>query len=90
MKQSLPEMWRQSPPWFALLVVVGLFVAYIDRQEQRVIDRMKRTETLSISNIAAFEKLQSESTMAIKELNVILRDQTTHFDRLTRLIERND
>ena len=75
LKESLPGMFRQSPPWFALLVVVGGFLAYLDRQEGRVIDREKRAESLSSLRIDTCHQVQTEATRAISELNKVMKEQ---------------
>lgn len=86
-KENLPDMWKASPPWFALLAVVVLFLFYLDRQEQRVIEREKRAEKLSEMRIETCHLVQVKSTKAIEDLNAILREQIRALDRLTLITE---
>jgi len=87
LKESLPSMFKASPPWFALLLVVGGFLAYLDRQESRVIDREKRMDAVSELRIANCHGVQAASTAAIKELNRVLLDQVKTLYKLQVTIE---
>ena len=86
-KKSLPAMWKSSPPWFALLAVVTMFLFYLDRQESRVIQREQRMEALSSLRIETCHAIQEQSTTAIKELNEVLREQVQTMYKLQILIE---
>jgi len=86
-KESLPNMFKASPPWFALLMVVGGFLAYLDRQEGRIIDREKRAETIDNLRIENCHKVQAESTAVIKELNATLMEQVKTLYKLQVKIE---
>ena len=87
-KKALPDMWRNSPPWFALMAVVVLFLVYLDRQEERAINRERRLETLSDLRIKQCHDIQQKSTQAIEKLNATLSQQVVSLDRLKVIIER--
>jgi len=86
-KESLPEMWRNSPPWFALMAVVVLFLFYLDRQENRAIEREKRFEVVSSLRIQTCHDVQAKSTQAIENLNIVLNQQIIALDRLRAIID---
>lgn len=87
LKEALPDMWRSSPPWFALLAVIVLFLLYLDRQESRVIEREKRAEALSSFRIETCHAVQAESTDAIKRLNEVLSEQVVALELLKATLE---
>lgn len=86
-KEALPDMWRNSPPWFALMAVVVLFLFYLDRQETRAVEREKRAETLANFRINTCHTVQAEATEAIRELAKTLTEQSIAMDRLKAVIE---
>lgn len=83
-------MFRASPPWFALLMVVAGFLAYLDRQEGRVIEREERMDAVSELRIDTCHDVQAQSTAAIKELNRVLLEQVKTLYKLQVTIEQND
>lgn len=87
LKKALPDMWRNSPPWFALMAVVVLFLVYLDRQETRTVAREQRAEMLSALRIDTCHAVQAEATEAIRNLTTVLQEQAITLERLKAVIE---
>ena len=87
LKKALPDMWRNSPPWFALMAVVVLFLVYLDRQETRTVAREQRAEMLSALRIETCHEVQAQATEAINSLTKVLHEQAITLDRLKAVIE---
>lgn len=88
LKEALPEMWKASPPWFAMILVVCIFIYYQDRQANRVLESQKAMQAVSDLRIQAFQDVQEQSTEAMKTLSTTLQKQSESFARLQVVIER--
>lgn len=87
-QEKLPEMFKASPPWFAVLFVVGIFMFYIDRQEERGLRSVAAVDLVTKQRIEQCHAVQIESTAAIKQLNQVLSEQSQALNMLRREIER--
>ena len=88
-QEALPDMWKNSPPWFALLAVILIFVGYMDRQDSRMIDREKRSEQLADLRIEQCHDVQAKANEALIKLADVLNQQIQEFQKMQYIIQES-
>ncbi len=83
-------MWQAAPQWAVVVVICAGFLFYLDRREQREVEREKRIDQVAELRIEQCHAVQASANEIMQELAEALKDQSRTMDRLQQTIETHD
>lgn len=85
--RDLTKMWMAAPQWAVVVCIIAGFLYYLDRREQREVEREQRISKVSDLRIEQCHNVQEQANKAISDVAEALREQGRTLDRLQITIE---
>ena len=83
-------MWQAAPQWAVVVCICAGFLFYLDRREQREVQREERLEKVADLRIENCHQVQFAANKIMEQLATALSEQTRTLDRLQATIETHD
>ena len=84
------DLAHTAPHWFALLMVVGAFLLYLERHDKAYAEMSASKDTLAVQRIAQCHSVQERGYESMDRLNATLDLQVQTFRDLSKVIEHHN
>ena len=84
------DLAHTAPHWFALLMVVGAFLIYLERHDQSVSRMSASKDILAVQRIEQCHRVQERGYDSMERLNATMDLQVQTFRDLSKVIEHHN
>lgn len=87
-EKTVSTLAQQAPHWVCLLIVVGGFLYYLDRIDERSATKAQKTDLVAVQRIESCHSIQDQSIKVMGELSATLKLQERSFHELSVTLDR--